>query len=268
MTARSKIPASEQPLVADDNGSALPGSTPSSQLIAKVLSPALKLWLMTQVESATELQVNIQSSDRMLLRGRIQQVQVSARQVIYQGLHLSQIDLIATGIRINLGQILKGKPLKLLEPVPIAGELRCLESDLNHSLQSSLLADALTEFLTSLLKIGQSEEGDTEAGLEISPPQIKGPQITVNENHVQIISTLATANGQQQPVGLQMALALASPHELLFQQLAWLPQIPLHQRIPPIWDDFKIDLGTEVNLQHLELSQGELLCRAKLEVMP
>ena len=59
--------------------------------------------------------------------------------------------LSATGIRINIGQIIKGKPLKILESFPIFGQIKLLQSDFNASLESALLTEAIIEFLTPLL---------------------------------------------------------------------------------------------------------------------
>jgi hypothetical protein len=60
-------------------------------------------------------------------------VSISARHAVYQGLHLTQIQLITEGIRVNLAAILRGQPLRLLEPVPVFVELLLQELDLNTS---------------------------------------------------------------------------------------------------------------------------------------
>jgi len=70
-------------------------------------------------------------SDRQILHGTIPRVSILARHAVYQGLHLTQIQLVGEGIRTNLGQVL-GQPLRLLEPVPVA-ELLLHESALNAS---------------------------------------------------------------------------------------------------------------------------------------
>ncbi|MCL1467171.1 DUF2993 domain-containing protein [Argonema galeatum] len=125
-----------------------------SRIISKVLTPAVRLWLRSQVEQVEDLQINIQAGDRLLLTGHIPKVSLSARRAVYQGLYVRQIQLVAETIRINLGQVLKGKSLRLLEPVPVTGELLVEEVDLNASLKGTLLPNALTEFLMTLLKAG------------------------------------------------------------------------------------------------------------------
>ena len=88
--------------------------TEQKKLIGTVLSAALQLWLRSQVEGVESLKVHVGGGNRSLLKGSIPTVSVSARAVIYQGLHLSQVVLGSSGIRINLGQVLQGKPLQLL----------------------------------------------------------------------------------------------------------------------------------------------------------
>jgi predicted phage tail protein len=121
----------------------------ASRIISRILSPAVRLWLRSQVEQVEDLQFQIEGGDRQILSGHIPRVAIAARQVVYQGLHLSQMDLAGTGIRINLGQVLKGKPLKLLEIVPVEGEMQLQEADLNASLRAPILSGAVSELLVN-----------------------------------------------------------------------------------------------------------------------
>jgi len=73
-------------------------------------------------------------NDRQICNG-IPRVSILAHHAVYQGLHLTQIQLVGEGIRTNLGQGLRGQPATL-EPVPVFGELLLQESALNASLQS------------------------------------------------------------------------------------------------------------------------------------
>jgi hypothetical protein len=79
-----------------------------STIISTVLSPALRLWLRSQVEQLEALQFNIIGGDRQILTGHIPGVSIAASGVVYQGLHLSKIQLEGTDIRVNLGQVIKG----------------------------------------------------------------------------------------------------------------------------------------------------------------
>jgi hypothetical protein len=242
----------------------------SSRLIAKVLTPALRLWLLTQVESVEQLQLKIQSGDRRLLSGCIEQVELAAEQVVYQGLRLSRIQLSASGIQVNLGQIIRGKPLRILAPITVTGDLQVSESDLNYSLQAPLLKDALLEFLTTFLSISAFSVSSNPT-LEAREPQgleLDAPQICLNANQVLITGTLRAADILPRELGITTNLGLANHQTLQFTELAWLPNIPHQNRVPEVWDDVSIDLGPDVNFQQLALGDREIRCRACLTVQP
>ena len=120
-----------------------PGTPPPSQgsrIASAVLSPAVQLWLRSQVQQVDELKVKIEGSDRQIFSGAIPKVTAAARGAVYKGLHLTEVAIEGCGIRINLSQALKGKPLRLLESVPVAGVLRLSQADLNASLKAPLLS--------------------------------------------------------------------------------------------------------------------------------
>jgi hypothetical protein len=239
----------------------------SSHLIAKVLTPALRLWLLTQIESIEQLQLKIQSGDRRLLSGCIERVELAAEQVVYQGLQLSRIRLSASGIQVNLGQIIRGKPLRILAPIAVAGDLQVSESDLNHSLQAPLLKDALLEFLTTFLSIGVASS-QTMAAREPQSLELDAPHICLNANQVLIIGTLRAADTLPRALGITTNLGLANHQTLQFTELAWLPNIPHQNRVPETWDDLSIDLGPDISFQELALGDREIRCRACLTVQP
>jgi len=223
------------------------------RIISKVLSPAVRLWLRSQVEQVSNLEVKISGSDRQILTGYIPRVFISARHVVYQGLHLNQVQLVGENILTNLGQVLRGKPLQLLEPVPVSVELLLKESDLNASLQSPLLTNALTDLLKTLLPTNFPKDG-----------QLSCHRIAINSGQLVINATLASDPSNSTPVEIRTGLQLASCHELQLR-----PQIQTHVGFP--WkniDSFKLDLGSEVDIQELTLSSGQLLCCGRINVIP
>ena len=224
-----------------------------SQIISKVLSPAVRLWLRSQVQQVSNLEVKILGSDRQILHGAIPEVCISARHAVYQGLHLSQIKLVGLGICINLGQVLRGQPLRLLEPVPVFCELLLQESDLNASLQAPMLATALTELLGTLLSARCSVN-----------EQINWQKIAIDSGQLTLVATLA-AELAPTPLVISTGLKLASCHELQMEQ----PHIKTQQGLTlENLDSFKMDLGTEVAIEELTLSPGQLVCRGRINVIP
>lgn len=234
-----------------------------SRIISKVLSPAVQLWLRSQVEQVETLQFKITGGDRQILSGHIPTVSITASRAVYKGLHLSQLELEGTGIRVNLSQVIKGKPLRLLEPIPVGGQMLILASDLAASLQAPMLSNAVCEFLTTLLK----SDGITNSvdDLDLKERQISWQKVDIEEGQLTVFGTLTDALLQTTPVVIRAGLELASPQILRLNPL----QIQLSPTsVPLILDNFQVDLGSQVNLQELALTPGQLLCRGRLTVLP
>lgn len=231
----------------------------ASRIVSTILSPAIQLWLRSQVEQVEALEVKIEGSDRLLLTGHVPKVSLSASHAVYQGLHLSEIHLVALDIRINLGQMLRGKPLRLLEPVPVTGELLLQEADLNDSLKAPLLANALTEFLATWL-------GSTDlmpSAEAIANATIDWQQATLDRERLVLSGICVDPNGNKTPLELRTGLQVEKGHHLRLVA----PQI---QGLLGLgWADlegFEIDLGSEVDIQELTLNSGQMVFRGRLLV--
>ncbi len=234
-----------------------------SRIISTVLSPALQLWLRSQVEHVEALQFKITGGDRQILTGNIPGISIAASRAVYQGLHLSKIQLEGTEIHVNLGQVLKGKPLRLLEPVPVVGQLVLSESDFQTSLQSPLLSSALTEFLVDLLASDQVINSDTNP--EEQSINFTWQNIAIETGQLRLSGTMTDSTLQTTPILILAGLQLASPHELLLNPF----QIQMSMdSLSKNLDNFKVDLGSEVDLQELSLTPGQLICRGRLSVLP
>ncbi len=233
----------------------------NSRIISTVLSPALRLWLRSQVEQVEALQFQIVGSDRQILSGYIPGVSIAANSAVYQGLHLSKIQLEGSDIRVNLGQVLKGKPLRLLERVPVTGQLLLLQSDLQASLQAPLLSNALTELLGTLLK----SNGLTNLADNLKNKQISWQQITIDSDRLTICGTLTDPNSPTTPIMMRAGLELVTPRELRLNPLEIQTSLAT---TPRNLDSFQLDLGPEVDIQELTLTPGQLVCRGRLNVIP
>lgn len=242
----------EHPPLSENSETTVKGS--GSRLIGAVLSPAVQFWLRSQVTSVEKLTVNIEGRDRQLLSGTIPKVSLCARRAVYQGLHLTEAALVGTGIRVNLGQVIKGQPLRLLEPVVVAGEVSLSQTDLNASLQAPLLATALSDFLQPLLP----------APLKNHPIQLQNPQINIEVDQLTLMATILDPQGSPIPLVLQSVLKLTSPHELSFENL----RVQLSEISRDNLDPFQLDLGSEVALEALILRPGQILCKGEIKVIP
>jgi LmeA-like phospholipid-binding len=223
------------------------------RIITQVLTTAVKLWLRAQVSQISELAVEIKASDRQLFSGRIPSVSIFATHAVYQGLLITQIQLIAENIRINIGSILKGKPLRLLETVPVAGDLIVDEKDLNASLSSDLLSTALSDLLVKVLPTYYPQ----------SQP-VNWQEILLGNNQI-ILRGMRATNSETTPLEICLGLQLLNGHEL---------QVT-HTLIKPDQGDilednheYNFDLGSDVDIQELRLIPGKLVCRGRINVNP
>ncbi|WP_159785077.1 LmeA family phospholipid-binding protein [Sodalinema gerasimenkoae] len=136
-------------------------SSPAKSSLSSLLSGAVRLWLRSQVDQAQTLKIEFSGKNRQLLRGEIPSIEVEAEGVIYQGLHLGQVLLQAGAVRLNLKQLLKGEPLRLLQPVPVQINLTIHEQDLTASLASPLLQEATREVFQGILPDAMDWSGVT-----------------------------------------------------------------------------------------------------------
>lgn len=223
------------------------------KLVTNVLTEAIKLWLRTQVSHIEQLQLDIQARNRQILSGYIPSVSIVAEKAVYQGLHLSFIDLVAQNIRINIGSILKGEQLRLLEKVSVFCKLSQVEEDLSASLSSTLLSTALNDILAKFLW----SDSLNSKSISCQKVQIKDNQLVIN-------ATIDEENNPQ-ALDIYVGLNLLSTHEL---------------RIAPIYvtsntktlfessDGEYLDLGTDVEIQDLKLIPGKIICRGTINVNP
>ncbi|MDJ1174051.1 LmeA family phospholipid-binding protein [Roseofilum capinflatum] len=231
-------------------------------LISRVLSPALQLWLRSQAEEIHDLHLRIDAGDRQILSGLIPHVAVQASQAIYQGLHLSQLQLEADTIRTNLPQVLRRKPLRLLDPILVKGQLQITAQQLQDSLTpGGLLSQGLTEFLRELLKASQTNGGDRL--LATSSPQWH--TITLGHHQLSLEATWPQPDDPHACLKINSNLDLIQGHLLHFHSLTI--------DTPPGWftqplDSLDIELGTEVALEQLHISPEKIFCIGQITVLP
>jgi len=276
--------------------------------VAGALGPALKLWLRSQIESSARLDVAVGSetgagaslSGRQMLAGRIPLVRVEADDVIYKGLHLGQLKLAGRDIRMNLGQAVRGKPLKLLAPIAVDLELCMTEAQLNRSLTSPLLAPQLGEWLDllrSLLveaepnpaqQLSQPQialaggERDTNLGAErlglqvycVASPDDASPDgappekgslggASPNESHP------SDSDGNLEPLAIETALTVRNGNLLKLHKPCWSQTPP-----PGFQPDLSslammpLKLGNDVAIERIAIAAGQLSLMGQLTVQP
>jgi LmeA-like phospholipid-binding len=241
-------------------------SQAGSQLLSKILAPAVRLWLRSQIEAAASLEFQISGRNRQLLQGRIPAVQVNATAVVYQGLHLDQVQLRASQIQINLNQLLQGKPLRLLETVPVIGQVCLTQADLNASGESPLLHQALSDLLKILLQLLEAPELAELS--DLAQITLQYPNLVLGQNQITLITELISQSSERWHLTLQTALHLVEPAQLqlsdLTLEIGKLRQAPAKLFLQPL----DINLGQAVNLQKLEITPTQIKVEGQVDVVP
>ncbi|MEA5582524.1 DUF2993 domain-containing protein [Nodularia harveyana UHCC-0300] len=223
------------------------------RIITNVLTTALKLWLKSQVSQVSQLEVEINAGDRQILSGSIPWVSIIATGAVYKGIHITRIQLIAENIQVNIGAILKGQPVKLLEIVPVVGNLIVEEQDLNSSLVSELLSTALNDVVGEILP-----------EYSLKSQLVSWEKIVLGNDEIMIKGIISSVS-QPEPIEIGFNLELINGHELK------LDNIQLIQNQVALLENkhtYNLDLGSDVNLQELTLNPGKLVCEGKINVNP
>lgn len=241
-------------------------------MISRVLPPAIRFWLTTQLDHVENLQFEVQGRDREILSGHIPEIALSAQKAIYQGIHLSQATVTASGIRVNLGQVIRRKPLRLLAPFPIHGAVELTEADFNDSLQSPLLGEGLYDFL-QLLARSQPEAAPLQAVLDSLPDR------TVHTHYQaeaaiqadQVILRLQPKVPTVAAIAISTQLSIRDGHRLCLDNPHWLAdETSTAPTSIPLSDlhGFEIDLGDEVTLIDCQVADQKLKLSGTVRVLP
>ena len=131
--------------------------TQASGPVMQLLASGLQLWVRQQCQSVESLDIELLGSALGLLRGRLDGVQLLARRAVYQHLPIEQVQLASDAIRVQMGLLLKGKPLQLEQPFVITGQLSLSGEGLGALFSDPHwhgLADELRETLFGSLGLG------------------------------------------------------------------------------------------------------------------
>ena len=230
-------------------------------IIDKLLASTVKLYLRSQVEKIKNLKVKISAKDRQILSGELPQVFIAANSAVYQGIYLRQLEVTGNNILFNLPEILERKPLKLLEPITINVQALLAESDLQASLESDLFLSGLADFWQELL----NQQAASSAVKLTSYSAIKWQQITLQDNLVVMAGNLQTAEGIDISIKITTNLHLPDSQTLVINLLD-IQGIP--ELLGSTWQPLKIDLGDEVVIADLSISQNKLFASGEIKIFP
>jgi hypothetical protein len=225
-------------------------------VIAKLLSGAVKLYLRSQVEAVEALQIKIVGKSKQILQGYIPQVLLSCDRAVYQGLHLSQVQLNGTNIAVNLPEVIKRQPLKLLEAVFVEIQLRLDAHDLQASLDSALLQSGLSDLWQMVLTTQNNHS------LELIKLKVEWQTIAIANNQLNFAGIYQDASGETKTIALSTGVDLANAHTLCLSPL----NITSNLSSDSLKRQLEIDLGIDVMLQELTIESEQILCRGKIRI--
>lgn len=227
-------------------------------MISKLLSTAVKLYLRSQVKQVKDLQVKILGKNKEILQGYIPQVRLSCDRAVYQGLYLSQIELQGQDIAINLPEVIKKKPLRLLEPIFVEIQVKLDAADLQASLDSELLQSGLTDLWQMILS-AQTGSSTTE----LKKLAIEWQKIIINNQVLNLEGTFQNTSGNSEQLCLATSLSLADDHTLCLSSVQITNQSSLTNQFQ---EQIKIDLGADVAIATLVIANDQILCSGKIRI--
>ena len=251
-------------------------SAGGSRIIGRILPTAVQFWLRSQLEAVAQLNITLDGRDREIIEGVLPKVTVSAKSAIYQGIHLSSADLSAEDIRINIGQVVRGKPLKLLKSFPVLGKLSLAADDLSASMESPLLNKGLNSFWQELIRLPALAKAveDRYGYLPLRPEMtLRDPQVAFGRQCF-VLSFYPTTPDEtaDAPIILSVEIIIASGHLLRILSAKWLEQLSDLDNdageIVPSLEGFELDLGSDTRITQLEIQPSQLLCQGQLAVNP
>lgn len=228
-------------------------------MISKLLSTAVKLYLRSQLRRVEELQVNIIGKNQQILQGYIPQVLLNCNHAIYQGLHLREVELNGSNIAFNLPEVMKKKPLRLLEPVFVTIKLELDAADLQASLNSHLLQNALSDLWQMILATQQIDP----ASSELANLKIEWRKIAIANKELNFKGTYRDAYGKSNELYLFTGIALADSHTLCLSPLKITSDFLSFEDLE---NQLKIDLGTDVAIEQLVIKSEQIICAGKIKI--
>ena len=237
----------------------------SSGVISKVLAPAIRLWLKSQTEHLEDLKLSIQAGNRQILSGKIPRIEASVVAAIYQGIHIRDLQLTAQEIQVNLGQVMRGKALKLLAAFPIDLKFSLSEEDLNRSLCTPMIQDAVTQFLMGVLGSG---DANSQKRLTITnlKAKLQDGIIILCGN---LPSSAGDAHANTTEIAIRTGLQLTQPNKIALQNPVWLPHAKAKRGMAITeLNGYEFDLGPGTSMTEVTIELGKISCIGRLTVLP
>jgi hypothetical protein len=230
-----------------------------AQWVAPLITPLLKTWVMQQVSQADNLDIKLQGTDQELLGGLIPQVNISADNVVYQGIQARSVSLVGRSVQLDLSQAFRGGAVKLKSPVQADLMIKMAEPDLNRYLTSPQFQKQFANL--RLPMPGLSGSANT-IPLTINQPQIS----LLEQGRVQVAAALKPEQGASLPVQITTGLDLLNGNTLKLNS----PELKSSGQLLPteLLQNLKIDLGPDTLLKSLDIRKGLMQMNGIFTIRP
>jgi hypothetical protein len=228
-------------------------------VIGKLLSSAVKLYLRSQVDRVEDLKIEIVGKNKQILQGYIPQVLLSCDRAVYQGLHLSHVQLNGTDIAVNLSEVIRRQPLKLLEPVFVAIQLKLDAADLQASLNSALLQSGLSDLWQMVLSSQSTNFRDSR---DLTQLAVEWQNIAIADRQLKLVGIARDTVGETKKLILSTGIDLVNAHTLCLSSLKITSELLNNNPEAKL----EIDLGTDVALQEMTIESEQIFCRGKIRI--
>ncbi|MEA5466142.1 LmeA family phospholipid-binding protein [Leptothoe sp. PORK10 BA2] len=252
-----------------------PSTSQGSRLISRVLPVAVKFWLQTQLDDIGDLSFEIQATDRQVLTGQIPGLALSAQGAVYKGARITAVNMQARDIQINIGQVLRGKPLRLKQAFPIQGQVVFAGEDLAVSSTASVLADGLLDFWQTLLA---KADVAAEVAAHYGPHTMAWQDLTQYQSKMEtagsglrlhLISQGEQQNAPQTPTELCLQGKIAIDQGQILQLTTAHWGLPSGDWVPSeALRGFSWNLGEHIDVQSLAIENDRLSCQCAIMVQP
>ncbi len=236
-------------------------------MINKILSTAVKFYLRSQVSQVKDLKVKIIGKNRQILKGYIPQVLLSCDRVIYQGLHLNQVEVKGANIGFNLPEVLKNKPFQLLEPIVVDVKLSINSGDLQSSLTSPLLQSGLTDLWRMIAPKQQNRAISEIKWQSIAIVKLAVCEASPKDSGIAegltLLGSYQDSNNKTNKLYLFTGIKLLDTHTLYLSPVkidSQITQFKQHDH------QLEIYLGKDVSIEQLEIESEQILCSGKITI--
>ena len=128
-----------------------------SDPLLRLISSGLTLWLKSRCDRIGDLDLELRGSGFGLLRGRLAGVNLTARDVLFQGLPLQHVEINSEAIAVDLNVLKPDRALALQHPFRVTRSVTFQGNALNKALLASpwnWLGDWLAEQLMGVTPLG------------------------------------------------------------------------------------------------------------------